>query len=96
VTAAGTLGKTTTEGSLWLYTRNDQFFTPELSRRMYQAYRDSGGPATYHLLPAIGEGGHGLIGPKDGLPLWEDRPRPSFARSASAPPPLTAVVGFAA
>jgi dienelactone hydrolase len=73
VAAAGTLGKRTKLPTLWLYTTNDQFFAPELSRRMYEAYTDGGGRATYHLLPAIGADGHGLISMKDGVPLWEDK-----------------------
>ena len=73
VSAAGKLGKTATIPSLWLYTTNDQFFAPELSRRMYEAYTASGGRATYHLLPAIGHDGHSLITFKDGVSLWQDK-----------------------
>ena len=73
VTAAGTLGKTTKVLSLWLYTGNDQFFAPELSRRMYEAYAASGGPATYELLPVIGNDGHQIISMKNGAPLWRDK-----------------------
>ena len=51
VAAAGTLGKTTRVPSLWIYTENDQFFSPQLSRRMYDAYTASGGRAAYALLP---------------------------------------------
>jgi len=73
VAAAGTLGKRTRVPTLWLYTTNDQFFAPELSRRMSEAYTDGGGRAAYHLLPAIGNDGHGLINMKDGVSLWEDK-----------------------
>ena len=73
VVAAGTYGKTANVPSLWLYTPNDQFFAPELSRRMYEAYAASGGRATYHLLSAIGNDGHQLITMKDGVPLWRDK-----------------------
>ena len=59
--------------SLWLYTPNDQFFSPELSRRMYEAYAASGGRTTYHLLPPIGNDGHQFITMKDGVPLWRDK-----------------------
>jgi dienelactone hydrolase len=73
VEAAGTFGQTTTVPSLWLYTANDQFFAPELSRRMHAAYAASGGRATYHLLPAIGTDGHLLITFQNGVPLWQDK-----------------------
>jgi len=72
VAAAGALGKRTKVPTLWLYTTNDQFFAPELSRRMYEAYTQSGGPAVYHLLPAIGADGHRLINLQNGVPLWQD------------------------
>ena len=86
VAAAGTFGKTTTVPSLWLFTENDQFFAPELSRRMHQAYTASGGHAAYHLLPAIGRDGHGLIGFNDGVPLWHDKVE-AFLREIGVLPP---------
>jgi len=33
----------------------------------------TGDEPTYHLLPAIGKDGHGLIGFKDGVGLWRDK-----------------------
>ena len=73
VEAAGALGRTTAAPSLWLYTENDQFFGPALSRRMHEAYVTRGGHATYYLLPAIGADGHHLIGLKSGVALWKDK-----------------------
>ena len=86
VAAAGTLGKTTRVPTLWLYTENDQFFSPELSRRMYDAYTASGGRAAYALLPAIGADGHQLINLEDGVPLWQDRVE-GFLREIGVLPP---------
>ena len=86
VAAAGTLGTTATVPSLWLYTESDWFFAPELSRRMYTAYTESGGKATYHLLPAIGNDGHGLIGFKDGVARWQDTVE-AFFRDVGVLPP---------
>jgi dienelactone hydrolase len=86
VAAAGTFAKTTTVPSLWLYTENDQFFAPELSRRMHRAYTEGGGRAAYHLLPAIGHDGHGLIGFKDGVPLWHDKVETFFRDIGVLPP----------
>ena len=73
VEAAGALARTADAPSLWLYTQNDQFFGPDLSRRMHAAYVARGGHATYHLLPAIGADGHHLIGLKTGVALWRDK-----------------------
>jgi dienelactone hydrolase len=73
VAAAGTLGKRAKVPTLWLYTTNDQFFGPELSRRLYEAYAEAGGHAAYHLLPAIGNDGHNLITMSSGVPLWQDK-----------------------
>lgn len=73
VEAAGALAQASAAPSLWLYTENDQFFGPMLSRRMHQAYVARGGRATYHLLPPIGADGHHLIGFKAGVALWRDK-----------------------
>jgi dienelactone hydrolase len=72
VAAAGTYGKTASVPSLWLYTANDQFFAPDLSRRMHEAFTAGGGRATYVALPAIGNDGHQLITMQDGVALWRD------------------------
>jgi dienelactone hydrolase len=80
VEAAGALARTTAPPSLWLYTENDQYFGPELSRRMHAAYVARGGRATYHLLPAIGADGHQLIGLKAGVALWKGKVE-AFLRS---------------
>ena len=85
VAAAGALGKRTKVPTLWLYTTNDQFFAPELSRRMYEAYTQSGGRAVYYLLPGIGNDGHRLINLKSGVPLWEDKVA-AFLREIGALP----------
>ena len=52
---------------------NDQYFAPELSRRMHEAYTASGGRASHQLLPAIGNDGRQLISLKSGVPLWQDK-----------------------
>ena len=85
VAAAGVLGKRTKVPTLWLYTTNDQFFAPELSRRMYEAYTRGGGRAVYYLLPGIGNDGHSLINLSPGVPLWEDKVA-AFLREIGALP----------
>jgi dienelactone hydrolase len=56
--------------SLWLYADNDSYFSPELSKRMVDAFRAGGGRADYHLLPAIGGDGHDFIQSPDAATLW--------------------------
>ena len=39
---------------LWIYTENDSYFPPSLSRRLADAFRAAGGTVDYRLLPAFG------------------------------------------
>lgn len=86
VAAVGRLGTTARAPSLWLYTENDLFFGPALSRRMHMAYTESGGTATYQLLPAIGKDGHNLIRLEHGVALWEDLVAAFFRDIGVLPP----------
>jgi hypothetical protein len=56
---------------LWIYTQNDTFFGPALSKRMYEAFTAAGGNAEYHLLPAFGSDGHYMVDSKDATRIWE-------------------------
>jgi dienelactone hydrolase len=73
VDAARAFGKTASVPSLWIYTENDQYFAPELSRRMHAAYTEAGARAAFVMLPPFAADGHTLFGAKDGVPLWRDR-----------------------
>lgn len=44
--------------SLWLYSVNDQYFGPDLARRMYQAFVQAGANAEFVEAPATGLDGH--------------------------------------
>ncbi len=44
--------------TLWIYTENDTYFAPSLSKAMAAAYRAAGGNVDYQLLPAFGADGH--------------------------------------
>jgi dienelactone hydrolase len=55
---------------LWIYTQNDSFFGPQLSRRMYEAFRAGGANVEYHLLPAFGAEGHYLIDSPEAVAIW--------------------------
>jgi dienelactone hydrolase len=70
VTAAGRYGATARVPTLWIYTANDSFFNPVLTRRMFDAYAAAGGHGTYRLLPAFGMDGHALVNSGDGVATW--------------------------
>ena len=70
VETAREFGRTAQVPMLWIYTENDTYFGPALSRRMQDAYTGAGGKAEYHMLPPFGDEGHFLIGSADAIPLW--------------------------
>ena len=70
ISAASEFGKTARTPSLWIYTENDSFFGPAISKRMADAFRLAGGSAEYHLLPPFGEEGHVLVTSPTAVPIW--------------------------
>lgn len=72
VEAAGDYGKTARTPTLWIYTENDLFFSPSISRRMAEAYSAGGGKAEYTLLGVYGKDGHSMFGAAGGLGRWRD------------------------
>lgn len=44
---------------LWLYTENDEFFGPRVSKRMYEGFTKAGGKAEFKMMPAWKDKGHG-------------------------------------
>ena len=70
VEATREFGRTSRIPMLWLYTENDTFFGPALSKRMHEAFSGAGGNAEYHLLPAFRSEGHFLIDSPDALAIW--------------------------
>ena len=62
-------GKASRTPMLWVYAANDSFFRPDLSRRMFEAFRTGGGRARLVNAPAFGSDGHFLFS-SAGLPLW--------------------------
>jgi len=70
IAAVGEFGKTARTPSLWIYTENDSFFGPAISKRMADAFRLAGGNAEYHLLPAFGEEGHVLVTSQTAVAIW--------------------------
>lgn len=70
IEAAGKLGSTARQPMLWVYTENDSYFAPELSKGMHAAFTKAGGNAEYVLLPAFRSDGHGLFGNREGPRVW--------------------------
>jgi len=70
VEAARELGSTARIPVLMIYTQNDTFFGPALSKRLYEAWTAAGGIAEYHLLPPFKEDGHFLVDYPDAVPVW--------------------------
>lgn len=58
INAFTTYGLTARIPSLWLYSSNDQSFTPEMGRAFSEAYRSGGGKAEFIEMPAFGTNGH--------------------------------------
>ncbi|MBY0319055.1 MAG: prolyl oligopeptidase family serine peptidase [Reyranella sp.] len=71
VKAAGRYGETAHVPVLWIYAANDTFFSPNLARRMFDAYNKAGGHGTYRPLGAFDGNGHTFVGDEDGVEFWE-------------------------
>ena len=72
IEAAGEFGKTARAPMIWIFTENDLFFSPAISRGMADAFTAAGGNAEYRLLGPFGKDGHSLFGSADGQGRWRD------------------------
>lgn len=63
-------GSTAKIPSLWIYTTNDKFFEPKLSRALFDSYVSGGAPADYQNLGAFGADGHGLFADPSSMGRW--------------------------
>ena len=70
VAATGEFGRTARIPMLWIYTENDTYFGPELTKRMQQAFVEAGGNVEYRMLPPFGSDGHFMIDSADSVPIW--------------------------
>lgn len=61
VNAARWFGSTARVPSLWIYSKNDHFFGPQLARDMFDAYHGAGAPAEFLAEPSCSTDGHQLI-----------------------------------
>ena len=60
IAAAAEFGRHAKAPVTWLVAANDSYFSPELSRRMADAFRGGGGKVDFRVLPASGREGHWL------------------------------------
>ncbi|WP_353655844.1 CocE/NonD family hydrolase [Erwinia sp. S59] len=54
-------GQTAHIPTLWLYSANDQSFSPQLGKEMFKAYRHADAKGKLVTLPAFGDDGHDLL-----------------------------------
>lgn len=55
---------------LSIYTENDTFFGPSISKPLNEAFRNAGGRVDFRLLPSFGLDGHTLFGARSGVDVW--------------------------
>jgi dienelactone hydrolase len=67
--AAATFGKDARVPVTWLVAANDTYFAPEFSRRLADAFRNSGGKVEFRALPAFRSEGHWLPETEAGVKL---------------------------
>jgi dienelactone hydrolase len=85
IAAAEEFGRTVPQPTLWLYSRNDTYFAPDLAERMAAAYRAAGGLVEFHLLPAYGDDGHFLVHAAAAAPLWAPKLKSFLDRLRTSP-----------
>jgi len=70
VKAVHDLALTARAPTLWLYAKNDSYFSPALAARMAAAWAEAGGKAEYDPLPAYGEDGHDIVDDRASWDVW--------------------------
>jgi pimeloyl-ACP methyl ester carboxylesterase len=102
VEAARAYGATARLPTLWLYSENDSYFSPQLARAMSGAWNGAGGEAELHVLPPYGDDGHNLADDRAGWDLWgpivegflmaHEKPPVASLERELAPPHMEAAV----
>ena len=69
MSAAAEFGKGARVPVTWLVAANDSYFSPELSRRLADAFRGSGGKVELRVLPAYSGEGHWLPETEGGIKI---------------------------
>ncbi len=74
VAAARAFGAAARVPTLWIYARNDSYFTPDLATRMHEAFSAAGAPrgvwTRFVEAPPFGAEGHRLFYAKGGSTVW--------------------------
>jgi len=70
IEAARAFGASARIPVLSIYTENDTFFAPPISKPLNEAFRNAGGRVDFRLLPAFGLDGHTLFGARSGAEVW--------------------------
>ena len=79
-------GKTARLPTLWIYSENDMYFGPVLSREWFDAFRAAGGQGEFFLLPANGADGHKAF--SDFPDLWRGKLQEFLQAQGFAPPAM--------
>ena len=69
--AAAAFGKAARVPVTWLVAANDTYFSPELSRRLADAFHTAGGKVQFFVLPPSGSEGHWMAESETGVKLAE-------------------------
>jgi dienelactone hydrolase len=77
IAAAAAFGKAARVPVTWLVAGNDTYFSPELSRKLADAFRTGGGKVEFSVLPPSGSEGHWMAETEGGVKLAE----PALARA---------------
>jgi dienelactone hydrolase len=84
VETAGIFGRSARLPTLWLYSENDTWFPPDLARKMWAAWKASGGGQELVVLPPVEDEGHMLFYGEAGQKLWAE-PVTRFLRELGYP-----------
>ena len=69
LSAAAEFGKAARVPVTWLVATNDSYFSPELSRKLADAFRSGGAKVDFRVVPAAGGEGHWLPESEDGVKI---------------------------
>jgi dienelactone hydrolase len=69
IATAALFGKTARVPVTWLVAANDSYFSPELSRRLTDAFHNGGDRVDFHVLAASGSEGHWMVETESGVKI---------------------------
>jgi dienelactone hydrolase len=69
ISAFRDFGKKSRIPMLWVYAKNDHFFSPQIAQEFYRAFTAGGGTAQFIIADPFGADGHGLFS-QSGIPIW--------------------------